>query len=90
MNYREASEHFINTAFCLLDTYKYAPNSINPNKEAYLDGDYGLRISKNGRLNVIDPKGNMIAHSFNEAYSQITYIGRLLAVYLEHLQMDDC
>ncbi len=90
MNYREASEHFVNTAFCLLDTYKHAPNSIDPNKEAYLDGDYGLRIDKFGRLNVVDPRGNLIAHSFNESYSQITYIGRLLAVYLEHLQIDDC
>ena len=90
MNYREASELFVNTAFCLLDTYKHAPNSIDPNAAAYLDGGYGLRISKKGRLNVIDPQGNMIAHSFNEAYSQITYIGKLLAVYLEHLQMDDC
>ena len=90
MNYREASEHFVNTAFCLLDTYKHAPNSIDPNKAAYLDGDYGLRIDKFGRLNVVDPNGKVIAHTFNETWSQITYIGRLLAVYLEHLQRDYC
>ena len=89
MNYREASEHFVNTAFCLLDTYKHAPNSIDPNKAAYLDEDYGLRIDKYGRLSIIDPNGKLIAHAFNETWSQITYIGKLLAIYLEHLQMDD-
>ena len=90
MNYREAANLFVNTAFCLLDTYKHAPTAINPNEAAYLCGDYGLRISVDGKLNVVDPKGNLIAHSFNEAYSQITYIGKLLATYLEHLQIDDC
>lgn len=90
MNYREASEHFVNTAFCLLDTYKHAPNSIDPNAAAYLDGGYGLRISKKGHLNVVNPYGNPIAHSYNGVYSQITYVGKLLAVYLEHLQMGDC
>lgn len=90
MNYREAAEHFVNTAFCLLDTYKHAPTEINPNEAAYLDGDYGLRISSDGKLNVVNPQGTLIAHSFNGACSQITYVGKLLTVYLEHLQMDDC
>lgn len=90
MNYRKASEHFVNTAFCLLDTYKHAPRSCDPNKEAYLYGDYGLRISADGKLNVVDPQGTLIAHSFNRACSQITYVGKLLATYLEHLQRDDC
>ena len=90
MNYREAAEHFVNTAFCLLNTYKRAPKACDPNKEVYLDGDYGLRISADGKLNVVNPQGTLIAHSFNDACSQITYVGKLLAVYLEHLQMDDC
>lgn len=90
MNYRKASEHFVNTAFCLLDTYKHAPKACDPNKEVYLDGDYGLRISADGNLSVVDPQGILIAHSFNKAYSKITYVGKLLTVYLEHLQMDDC
>lgn len=88
MNYREAAEHFVNTAFCLLDMYKHAPKACDPNKEAYLDGDYGLRISADGKLNVVDPKGNLIAHSFNGAYSQITYVGELLATYLDYLQRE--
>lgn len=90
MNYRVASLNFVNTAFDLLDMFKNTPYECDPNKQAYLEGDYGLRISANGQLNVIDPHGNLIAHSFNEAYSQITYIGKLLAVYLEQLQRDDC
>lgn len=90
MDYREAAELFINTAFCLLNTFEHAPTAINPNEAAYLDGDYGLRISADGKLNVVDPQGNLIAHSFNGVCSQITYVGKLLAVYLEHLQMDDC
>ena len=90
VDYRKASELFINTAFCLLNTFEHAPTACDPNKEAYLDGDYGLRISSDGKLNVVDPQGTLIAHSFNGAYSQITYIGKLLAIYLEHLQMENC
>jgi len=90
MNYRAASLNFVNTAFNLLVMFKNAPQECDPNKRAYLEGDYGLRISANGQLNLIDPHGNLIAHTFNGAYSQITYIGKLLAVYLEHLQMDGC
>ena len=90
IDYRKASKLFVDAAFCLLNMYKYTPAICDPNTEAYLAGDYGLRISADGKLNVVDPQGNLIAHSFNGAYSQITYIGKLLAVYLEHLQMDDC
>ena len=72
MNYREAAVHFVNTAFCVLDTYKYAPMRCDLDNEAYLDGDYGLRIDHLGRLSVVDPNGKIIAHTFNESWSQIT------------------
>ena len=90
MNYREAATHFVNTAFTLLDTYKYAPRSISPHAEAWLDGDYGLRINTHGQLNVVNPNGKVIAHSFNRNCDQMVYIGRLLAVYLKNLEEDDC
>lgn len=89
MNYREVAVLFVQTAFCLIDIYEHAPTMIDPNECAYLSGDYGLRMSKDGCLNVVDPNGNLIAHSFNKAHNQTTYVGKLLAIYLEHLQMDD-
>lgn len=89
MNYRKAAEGFINTSFYLLDMYKHTPNAFDPNDEINLDGGYALRISKHGWLNIVDSNGKLISHIFNKAYSQITYVGKLLAVYLEHLQKDD-
>lgn len=88
INYREAAVHFINTAFCVLDTRKHAPKAYNPDETAWLDGDYGLKVNKAGRLYLVDPQGTTVAHSFNGLCSQITYIGKLLAVYLEELQQE--
>lgn len=87
--YQEAAQLFINTAFNLLGIYQISPTSIDPNQVAYLDGDYGLRISRNGELNLLDPYGNLIAHTFNKRYSQYTYVGRLLAIYLQRLQEEE-
>lgn len=88
-SYQEAALLFVSTAFNLLGMYAITPTSVDPNKEAFLDGDYGLRISRNGELNLVDPNGNLIGHGFNKRYSQYTYVGKLLATYLEHLQLDD-
>ena len=88
--YQEAASLFVSTAFNLLATYAIAPTGIDSNREVYLDGDYRLRISRNGELNLVDPHGKLIAaHSFDKSYSQYTYVGKMLASYLERLQMDE-
>lgn len=98
MDYYIKSKIFITTAFNLLDDYKKNPyKSYNGLFGGYrFDENYILSISSNGRLaldkilNAGTDKEHLIriGHGFNDKYSQITYIGKLLAVYLEDLQCE--
>ena len=97
MDYREESTFFINTAFCLLDEHKFAPHLHEASDIAGLAWPYGLRINNQGQLNLVKiveirpgfETAKIIGHTYGNKYSQITYIGKLLAIYLEHLQMDN-
>ena len=97
MNYREESTYFINTAFRLLDEHKFDPYSREATDIATLEWPYGLRINDQGQLNLVKivkirpgfETAKIIGHTYGNKYSQITYIGKLLAIYLEHLQMDN-
>lgn len=97
-NYSLAASDFIFNAFTLLDKYKTDPNSsyIGSTSGLRLHGPFILQITDTGafRLCKICTLENgseyvtkVIGHSYNRQYSKITYIGKLLAVYLEHLQL---
>ena len=98
-NYREASTDFVSKAYELLDIYKQNPRSVLVGSAGglKLNGPYILKINEKGRLLVCKicklRSGyeylKVIGHSFNERYSQITYVGKLLAVYLEDLQLEE-
>ena len=98
MNYHKKSQKFIDTAFDLLDDYKKNPyKSYNGLFGGYrFDENYILSISSNGKLaldKIIEAGTDKehlirIGHTFNDRYSQITYIGKLLAIYLEDLQCE--
>lgn len=95
---KEASD-FVWSAFQLLDFYEKDPNSsyVGTNSGIRLDGPYLLRINNNGILNLCKIRTNedgntrltTIAHGYHEKSSQITYVGKLLSVYLEYLQRDE-
>ena len=103
MNYEEESIQFIITAYSLLRKYKLQSSNQNGHIEDYLSTSlpkgYTLRITDRGRLVLckvyrLNLSTNytyekVISHSFNGKYSQITYIGKLLTVYLENLQKDE-
>ena len=103
MDYEEESIQFIQTAYYLLRKYKSQSSHQNGYVKYYLGKSlskgYILRITDRGRLVLCkvcrsSPSTNytfqkVISHSFNKKYSQITYIGKLLAVYLENLQKDE-
>jgi len=98
MNYRKAADEFVMTAFDLLDRYKVDPNSeycrgtmlINSVESG--EPWYIMRISKKGRLSVIDTRRPtnicVITHAYSDK-SQITQIGRMLSKYLEILQKEN-
>ena len=83
----------------LLDIYRQNPQSalVGSAGGVKLNGPYILKINKKGRLSVCKicklhseyEYLKVIGHSFNEKYSQITYVGKLLAVYLEDLQLEE-
>ena len=103
MYYEDEAIIFITTACYLLRKYESQPTHQNGYIDYYLAKDlpkgYVLRITNRGKLvlcktyklhtstNYTSQK--VISHSFNKKYSQITYIGKLLAVYLENLQKDE-
>ncbi len=95
-DYRDESHRFINVAFDLLNRYEYAKDAFGPDYMVALRDPYALRISDKGRLNLVrvietdtGRKAEVVGHAYSEKYSQITYIGKLLAVYLENLQVDE-
>lgn len=92
-DYREEAVNFINTAFCALYGLENAPAAYK-NRKAYLSDGYDLYVDSNGNLSLIkyddtEKSTRIIAHSRNRAHSSITYIAKILAVYLEHLQNDE-
>lgn len=97
MDYRDESTYFVNTAFRLLDEHKFDPHSREATDINTLQWPYGLRINDQGQLNLVKiveirpgfETAKIIGHTYGNKYSQITYIGKLLAIYLEHLQMDN-
>ncbi len=103
MYYENEAIIFITTACYLLRKYESQPSHQNGYVDYYLGKDlpkgYVLKITNRGRLALCKVcRSNststntylkVISHSFNEKYSQITYIGKLLAVYLENLQKDE-
>ena len=102
MDYEEESIRFIKTAFSLLRKYKSQSNHQNGYVGYYLGEDLSkghiLKITDQGRLALCkkefgsdsnDVYQRVIAHTFCKKYNQITYIGRLLATYLENLQKDE-
>ena len=95
--YKDEASNFVSTAFNILGTYEFLKNSSNYDVTSIfgtLSDAYELRINAKGQLYLIrydqfDPKGwCMISHTFGNKFSQITYIGKLLATYLENLQID--
>lgn len=98
-NYSLAASDFIFQAFTLLDKYKTDPNSsyIGSTSGIRLHGPFILQITDTGQFRLCKickmESGyeylKVIGHSYNRRYSKITYIGKLLSVYLEHLQLED-
>ena len=99
MNYSLAASDFVVQAFILLDKYKNDPKSsyIGSKSGIKLHGPFILQITDTGTfrlckictLNSGSEYLKVIGHSYNRQYSKITYIGKLLAVYLEHLQLSE-
>ncbi len=103
MYYEDEAIIFIITANYLLRKYESQPSRQNSCDKYYLSKSlpkgYVLKISNRGRLVLCKEHRlhtltnytyeTVISHSFNGKYSQITYIGKLLAVYLENLQKDE-
>jgi hypothetical protein len=98
VKYSTAASDFVFSAFQLLDCYKKDPHSsyVGTRSGIRLYGPFILQVTDKGRLvlNKICTRKEddgeylkVIGHSFNERYSQITYVGKLLAVYLEQLQL---
>jgi len=103
MYYEDEAIIFILTAYSLLREYEFQPSHQNDCVKHYLSKElpkgYVLKISDRGRL-VLCKKYSLhtstnytyetvTSHPFNGKHSQITYIGKLLAVYLESLQKDE-
>jgi hypothetical protein len=103
MYYEDEAIIFITTACYLLRRYESQSSQQNDHVKHYLgkplSKGYVLKISNRGKLVLckvcrLNSSTNytyekVISHSFNGKYSQITYIGKLLAVYLENLQKDE-
>ena len=103
MNYEEESMQFILTAYSLLRKYESQSSHKNGCGKVYLSKSlskgYILRITDRGRLVLCKEyrlhtstnytSQHVISHSYNEKYSQITYVAKLLTVYLENLQKDE-
>ena len=96
LEYRDEAHLFVNAAFDLLNRYKYAKDACGTDYLVSLTWPYALRISDKGCLNLVrivetdaGQRAEIVGHAYGEKYSQITYVGKLLAVYLENLQIDE-
>ena len=93
--HKKASD-FVRCAFYLLDRYDYDKNSsyVGSHTGLRLDQWHTISISNKGNLILYEVQRRekdwvykeVIGHTFNNAYSQEVYVGKLLATYMQSLE----
>lgn len=98
---RKKADDFVRYAFYLLDRYDHDKNSsyVGSHTGMRLDKWHTISISNKGNLILhrVHHRGEdwtykeVIGHTFNNAYSQEVYVGKLLATYMQSLEnkLDD-
>lgn len=94
--YEDEALEFIRSAYFLMTAYEDSKRYDNKDRIVELKYPYFLKINTKGQLSLLLGEEyddgmhyKTYAHSYNGRYSQTTYIGKLLASYLEFLQIDD-
>jgi len=97
-DYKNDASFFVKTAFNMLSVWQAIdknPILNNTYISVPLKDFYELHINTKGQLYLVkyddsNPKGfDIIGHAFSKKHTQVTYVGKLLAVYLENLQIDN-